>query len=121
LTSRQGRIGQAPGAPKAGNNSRRLRLRVDVPGYGPADAGRLATDIASVLTQTAAEGGDGAVRVIPAQQRPADDGAVRINGWWRDDPAECYWMEITNRDDLGANVRALQREGVAVRTGRTPW
>ena len=46
LTSGQGRIGQRPGAPKAGNNSKRLRLRVDVPGYRPADAGRLERDIA---------------------------------------------------------------------------
>ncbi|XVS62890.1 hypothetical protein ACQPYE_32215 [Actinosynnema sp. CA-299493] len=46
LTSGQGRIGQRPGAPKAGNNSKRLRLRVDVPGYRTADDQRLARDIA---------------------------------------------------------------------------
>ncbi|QQQ74881.1 hypothetical protein IOD16_27650 [Saccharothrix sp. 6-C] len=46
LTSGQGRIGQRPGAPKAGNNSKRLRLRVDVPGYRAGDDRRLAHDIA---------------------------------------------------------------------------
>ncbi|MER5260948.1 hypothetical protein ABTZ99_02540 [Actinosynnema sp. NPDC002837] len=53
LTSGQGRIGQRPGAPKAGNNSKRLRLRVDVPGYRPAeaDAERLASDLARPLTR----------------------------------------------------------------------
>jgi hypothetical protein len=31
-----------------------------------------------------------------------------INDWWADDPAQKYWMEITNRDDLGAELRAPQ-------------
>ncbi|MFE9749227.1 hypothetical protein ACFYOT_30320 [Saccharothrix saharensis] len=51
LTSGQGRIGQRAGAPKAGNNSKRLRLRVDVPGYLPDDAVRLERDIAWPRTQ----------------------------------------------------------------------
>ncbi len=110
LTTGQGRIGQAPGAPKAGNNSKRLRLRVAVPGYGPADAPRLATEISASSTAKAVE-------AAPAQRQPAGAGTVRINEWWRDDPAECYWMEITNREDLGANVRALQRDG----SGRENW
>jgi hypothetical protein len=46
LTSAQGRIGQTPGAPKAGSNSKRIRLRLRVPGYGLHDANRLATDLA---------------------------------------------------------------------------
>lgn len=54
LTSGQGRIGQRPGAPKAGNNSKRLRLRVDVPGYPPQDAVRLERDIAWPRTRLAA-------------------------------------------------------------------
>jgi hypothetical protein len=41
LTSAQGRIGQSEDAPKAGNNSKRIRLRLEVPGYGPQDAERL--------------------------------------------------------------------------------
>lgn len=47
ITSAQGRIGQAQGARKEGNNRKRIRLRVEVPGYGLADAGRLADDLAS--------------------------------------------------------------------------
>lgn len=46
LTGPQGRIGQREGAPKAGNNSKRLRLRVDVPEYGPGDAKTLEVDLA---------------------------------------------------------------------------
>ncbi|MEU4743065.1 hypothetical protein AB0G02_21735 [Actinosynnema sp. NPDC023658] len=40
LTSGQGRIGQPEGALKPGNNSKRLRLLLDVPGYRVADARR---------------------------------------------------------------------------------
>lgn len=29
-----------------------------------------------------------------------------INSWWDGDPQECYWMEITDRTDLGANLLA---------------
>lgn len=46
LTGGQGRIGQRPGAPKAGNNSKRLRLRLRVPGYDTAEPRRLALDLA---------------------------------------------------------------------------
>ncbi len=31
-----------------------------------------------------------------------------INEWWTDDPAQKYWMEITDRDDIGAELRAPQ-------------
>jgi hypothetical protein len=33
-----------------------------------------------------------------------------INRWWENDPAEVYWMEITGRDDLGANLAAPQTD-----------
>ncbi|MEV0730679.1 HNH endonuclease [Polymorphospora sp. NPDC050346] len=42
LTAAQGSLGQRPGAIKAGNNSKRLRLRVSVPGFTPSDAAQLA-------------------------------------------------------------------------------
>ena len=29
-----------------------------------------------------------------------------INRWWDGNPAEKYWMEITDRSDLGANLIA---------------
>lgn len=41
LTSAQSRIGQAPGSSKGGNSSKRIRLRLVVPGYSPEDAIRL--------------------------------------------------------------------------------
>jgi hypothetical protein len=31
-----------------------------------------------------------------------------INDWWVDDPAQKYWMEITDRKDLGDDLRAPQ-------------
>lgn len=46
LTSPQGRIGQREGATKAGNQSKRIRLRLDVPGYTAAEPHRLAVDLA---------------------------------------------------------------------------
>lgn len=46
ITSAQGGVGQPEGAPKKGNNSKRIQLRLDVPGYGPGDVGRLAGDLA---------------------------------------------------------------------------
>ena len=45
LTSAQGRIGLPATAVKEGNNRKRIKLRVEVPGYGPADATRLADDL----------------------------------------------------------------------------
>ncbi|MBC6448779.1 HNH endonuclease [Actinokineospora xionganensis] len=49
LTSAQGRIGQEEGAPKAGNNRKRMRLVLEVPGYGIADGPRLERDLAAPL------------------------------------------------------------------------
>ncbi|WP_327655434.1 protein NO VEIN domain-containing protein [Streptomyces sp. NBC_00483] len=31
-----------------------------------------------------------------------------VNRWWRRDPSERYWLEITNRDDIGADLVAPQ-------------
>jgi hypothetical protein len=35
---------------------------------------------------------------------------VAINRWWDADPAQIYWMEITGRNDLGANLAAPQTD-----------
>ncbi len=32
-----------------------------------------------------------------------------INRWWVDDPAQKYWMEVTDRDDLGGELPAPQK------------
>jgi 5-methylcytosine-specific restriction protein A len=47
MAAAQARIGQAPGTAKGGNTTKRLRLRVDVPGFAPADASRLAAVLAT--------------------------------------------------------------------------
>lgn len=31
-----------------------------------------------------------------------------VNKWWRHDPTERYWLEITNREDIGTNLLAPQ-------------
>ncbi|MEW2467652.1 DUF3883 domain-containing protein [Streptomyces sp. NPDC046994] len=31
-----------------------------------------------------------------------------VNRWWRHDPNERYWLEITNREDIGTNLHAPQ-------------
>lgn len=46
LTRAQGRIGLPATATKEGNNRKRIKLRLEVPGYGPDDAVRLETDLA---------------------------------------------------------------------------
>ncbi|WP_406303812.1 EVE domain-containing protein [Streptomyces sp. NBC_00885] len=33
---------------------------------------------------------------------------MAINKWWRHDPNERYWLEITNREDIGTNLLAPQ-------------
>jgi hypothetical protein len=55
ITTAQGRIGQARGAKKEGNNRKRIRLRLEVPGYGAGDAIRLAADLASPPNSTTEE------------------------------------------------------------------
>jgi hypothetical protein len=58
LTSAQTTIGQAPGARLPGNSTKRVRLRLTVPGYGVSDAGRLAADLSnSPSSQAASEPG----------------------------------------------------------------
>jgi hypothetical protein len=36
---------------------------------------------------------------------------VRTNNWWDGDASESFWMEITDRDDLGSALWAPQRDG----------
>ena len=37
--------------------------------------------------------------------------AVAINEWWAADPGQRFWMEITDRDDLGADLFAPTADG----------
>jgi 5-methylcytosine-specific restriction enzyme A len=50
LTSAQVKIGRPPNAPNGGNSSKRIRLQLDVPGYGPDEADRLAARLATSAT-----------------------------------------------------------------------
>ncbi|WP_433529585.1 hypothetical protein ACQPYA_25430 [Micromonospora sp. CA-263727] len=47
LTNAQTTIGQAPTAKRPGNSTKRIRLRLSVPGYNPSDADQLAVDLAA--------------------------------------------------------------------------
>jgi hypothetical protein len=37
---------------------------------------------------------------------------MSINAWWESDPAENYWMEITDREDIGGELWAPKRNAV---------
>ena len=36
--------------------------------------------------------------------------AGELNIWWREDPSETYWLEITDRPDIGVDLHAPQRD-----------
>ena len=63
----QAKIAQEPDATKGGNSTKRVRLRLDVPGYGPDQTQRIA-DILSVPLREA-----GAPRVLLDRLESADD------------------------------------------------
>ncbi len=84
LTSAQARIGQSPNAPKGGNCSKRIRLRLDVPGYGPDEADRLA---AMLATPRAADEAISRSPEEPQLGQTFPEGAVRreeVNRYERD-------------------------------------
>jgi hypothetical protein len=94
LGTAQAKIAQAPDATKGGNSTKRIRLRVDVPGYHLGDAVRLVRVLAVPIVQGAGKG--------PGY-------------WWEREVGEDVWMEITRRDDIGADLKApsAARGGVA--------
>jgi hypothetical protein len=85
LGTAQAKIAQAPDATKGGNSTKRIRLRLDVPGFRLGDAARLAQTLAAPIAQD-------------AEKRPGY--------WWERDAGENVWMEITRRDDIGADLKA---------------
>jgi hypothetical protein len=79
LTSPQGRIGQREGATKAGNQSKRIRLRLDVPGYTAAEPHRLAADLADPAPSVRDRAGSaGAVRLTSNEVRHAGRAATHL-------------------------------------------
>lgn len=94
LGTAQAKIAQAPDATKGGNSTKRIRLSVDVPGFLPDDADRLAQALAVPV-------------VVSVEKRPGY--------WWEREPDENVWMEITGREDIGTDLKASSaaRGGVA--------
>lgn len=82
LTSAQGRVGQDPTAPKSGNNSKKIRLLLQVPGYRPQDAGRLEADLAVPARATAPAAVDRASRTTLL---------VSFEGLNPDEPVALLW------------------------------
>jgi hypothetical protein len=50
----QAKIAQEPDATKGGNSTKRIRLRLDVPGYGPDQAQRIAGIVSMPLQEAGA-------------------------------------------------------------------
>lgn len=96
LGTAQAKIAQAPDATKGGNSTKRIRLRVDVPGFLPGEADRLARALA-------------APAVASAEKRPGY--------WWERVAGENVWMEITGREDIGADLKAPSTARGGVATG----
>lgn len=94
LGTAQAKIAQASDATKGGNSTKRIRLRLDVPGFPHGDSDRLAQTLAAPV---------------------ARDNEKKPGYWWERDAGENVWMEITRRDDIGADLKApsAARGGVA--------
>ncbi|MEO6087817.1 MAG: hypothetical protein ABIQ18_32365 [Umezawaea sp.] len=82
LTSAQGRVGQDPDAPKSGNNSKKIRLLLQVPDYRPQDAGHLEADLAVPAPAAAPAAMDRASRTTLL---------VSFEGLNADDPVALLW------------------------------
>jgi hypothetical protein len=85
LGAAQAKIAQAPDATKGGNATKRIRLRVSVPGFQLGDADRLAQALKA-----------------PARRSSEEQPGY----WWEQEPGENVWMEITRRGDIGADLNA---------------
>jgi hypothetical protein len=42
--------------------------------------------------------------------------AGHVNNWWADDPRQRFWLEITDRKDIGLDLHCPQRDAVGNRT-----
>ena len=38
------------------------------------------------------------------------DRALERTRWWDSDPTECFWLEATDRDDIGADLKAPETD-----------
>lgn len=72
LTGAQGPIGQKPGKRTDGNTTRRMRLVLEVPGYGPSDSGQLQRELAAqVITVPGLMRSLESLKVYRAGRKPA--------------------------------------------------
>jgi hypothetical protein len=102
LTSRQIHVGQAPGA-RGGNSTKRIRLRLTVPGYTAGDADRLAERLAN--------------RLLPSPTPPTGAGGAK-HYWWSNLPAERSWVEIRRvQQGLGQELRCPFINAIGRRDG----
>jgi hypothetical protein len=85
LGTAQAKIAQSPDATKGGNSTKRIRLRVEVPGFQPSDAARLAQLLATPIAEAFEK---------------------KAGYWWEREAGENVFMEITRRDDIGADLKA---------------
>jgi hypothetical protein len=85
LGTAQAKIAQAPNATKGGNSTKRIRLRLDVPGFRTGEAARLAQTLA-----------------VPSLQRADSRAGYSLQR----EAGEDVWMEITRREDIGADLKA---------------
>jgi hypothetical protein len=89
LRSAGAKVGNASG--RGGNPNKRIALLFSVPGGGAAELHEIAKAVIGERRRVAAD-------VLPAQPK--------LHTWWESLPDEKYWLEITGREDLGADLRA---------------
>lgn len=111
LTRRQGPIGQRPNARPDGNATKRIRLRLTVPGFAPDEASRLEAEISSAIHRFEYRSAD---EPGPAPGKTFPEGAVTrvtVNKYERDPSArkkclakyghKCSVCELDFEDQYG--------------------
>jgi hypothetical protein len=91
-------------------------VEVDVEALGHRSA--LVAAVLLTLPGTALEATTPARITLPAspRERYRAEAAGEINAWWKDDVNERYWLEITDRPDIGVDLHAPQRDAGGRRT-----
>jgi hypothetical protein len=91
-----------------------VEISVDSVGYRSAFVGAVLLALPSTRAT-----GDSPPRVVldavPAREYRSQV-AGDINDWWNGDPEERYWLEITDRPDLGVDLHAPQRDAAGNRS-----
>lgn len=56
------------------------------------------------------------IRLVDSPTAYKLDQAGHINVWWRDDPRQLFWLEITDRRDVGVDLHCPQRDSAGNRS-----